>query len=72
MYTGTSCGVEVSKSEQLLMLEHLYGYRAGANVRNSRRAAGSRVRAHVTSAQVAHDQCEYQLERDQQTEVRRM
>ena len=26
------------------MLEHLYGHRAGANVRNSRRAAGSRER----------------------------
>ena len=71
-YTGTSCGVEVSKSVLLLMLEHLYGHRAGANVRYGRRAAGSRVHAHVTSAQVAHDQCENQLERDLQTEVCRM
>ena len=43
-YTGTSCGVEVSKSVLFLMLEHLYGHRAGANVRYGRRAAGSRVR----------------------------
>ena len=43
-YTGISCGVEVSKSVLFLMLEHLYGHRAGANVRNSRRAAGSRER----------------------------
>ena len=71
-YTGISCGVEVSKSVLFLMLEHLYGHRAGANVRYGRRAGGSRVRAHVTSAQVAHDQCEYQHQKDQQTEVCRM
>ena len=72
MYTGTSCGVEVSKSVLFLMLEHLYGHRAGANVRYGRRARGSRVRAHVTSGQVAHGTCEYQHQKDQQTEVCRM
>ena len=41
MYTGTSCGVEVSKSVQFLMLRHLYSHRAGANV--SMRQRGSRV-----------------------------
>ena len=71
-YTGISCGVEVSKSVLFLMLEHLYGHRAGANVRYGRRAGGSRVRAHVTSAQVAHNQYEYQLEKDQQSEDRRI
>ena len=40
-YTGTSCGVEVSKSVLFLMLEHLYSHRARANV--SMRQRGSRV-----------------------------
>ena len=32
MYMGPSCSVEVSRNVQLLMLDHLYGHRMGANV----------------------------------------
>ena len=48
MYMGPSCSVEVSRNVQLLMLDHLYGHRMGANVSNSRRAAGSRERGLLT------------------------
>jgi hypothetical protein len=40
-YTGTSCGVEVSRSAQLSVLGHLHGHRAGAKRQKWQR--GSRV-----------------------------
>ena len=52
-YTGTSCGVNVTRSAQMLVLGHLYRHRAGANVSKWQKGSRfARVRARAILSRV--------------------